>query len=81
MQLRLFSQGSEPPPSAEGVVEDISSEHVPLVGDVIQLEGKNGEDVRRYRVVSRLFRTPLTGETTEIALEVTPIEPDGQGSA
>ena len=81
MQLRLFSRGSEPPPSADGVVDDISSEEVPLVGDVVQLEGKNGEVVRRYRVVSRLFRSPLTGESTEIALEVEPIEAGEQASA
>ena len=81
MQLRLFSQGSEPPPSADGVVEDISSEQVPLVGEVVQLEGKNGEVVRRYRVVSRLFRAPLTGESTEIALEVEKIEPADDTSA
>ena len=81
MQLRLFSRGSEPPPSAAGVVEDISSEQVPLVGDVVQLEGKNGEVVRRYRVVSRLFRSPLTGELTEIALEVEAMQTGEQASA
>jgi len=74
MNLRLFAKGSEPPPSAAGLVEDISSEEVPLVGDIVQLEGRNGEVVRRYRVVSRLFRSPLTGESTEVALEVEPLE-------
>jgi hypothetical protein len=70
MQVRLFEKGSEPPPSSDGVVEDIATEHLPNVGDVIQLEGKNAEVVRRYRVVSRLFRSPLTGSSTELALEV-----------
>ena len=70
MQVRLFEKGSRPPPSAEGVVEDISTEHVPLVGDTIQLEGKNGEVVNRYRVVSRLFRSVFSSGSTEIALEV-----------
>ena len=81
MQLRLYSRGSKPPPSADGVVEDICSEEVPLVGDVIHLEGKNGEVVHRYRVVSRLFRAPLTGESTEIALEVEPVETGDLASA
>jgi hypothetical protein len=70
MQIRLFATGSEPPPSADAVVNDISSEQLPSVGDIVQMEGRNGEVVHRYRVVSRLFRSPLTGETTEIALEV-----------
>jgi hypothetical protein len=70
MQVRLFEKGSEPPPSSEGVVEDISTEHIPLAGDTIQLEGKNGEVIRRYRVVSRLFRTVSSSGSTEIALEV-----------
>jgi hypothetical protein len=73
MQLRLFTKGSVPPPSADGVVNDISSKQVPQVGDCIQLEGMSGEVVRRYRVVSRVFRSPLTGESTEVALEVEPI--------
>ena len=75
MQVRLFETGSEPPPSADGVVEDISTEHVPLVGDVIQFEGKNGEVVKRYRVVSRLFRTVFSSGSTEVALEVEAAEP------
>lgn len=74
MQLRLFEKGSEPPPSGDGVVEDITSEVVPQVGDVIQFEGKNAEVVRRCRVVSRLFRTVLSGGSTEIALEVETLE-------
>ena len=51
-------------------MEDISTEHVPLAGDTIQLEGKNGEVVSRYRVVSRLFRSVFSSGSTEIALEV-----------
>jgi hypothetical protein len=74
MQLRLFEKGSPPPPSADGVVEDISSEVIPQVGDVIQFEGKNAEVVRRYRVVSRLFRTVFSSGSTEVALEVEPAE-------
>ncbi len=70
MQLRLFEKGSTPPPSADGVVEDISSDVIPHVGDVIQFEGKNAEVVRRYRVVSRLFRTVSSSGSTEVALEV-----------
>ena len=70
MQLRLFEKGSTPPPSADGVVEDISSDVIPHVGDVIQFEGKNAEVVRRYRVVSRLFRTVFSSGSTEVALEV-----------
>ena len=73
MQVRLFEKGSEPPPSADGVVEDISTEHLPAVGDVVQLEGKNAEVIRRYRVVSRLFRTVSSSGSTEIALEVEPL--------
>ena len=72
MQVRLFEKGSTPPPSADGLVEDISTEHLPAVGAVIQLEGKNAEVVRRYRVVGRLFRTVFSSGSTEIALEVEP---------
>jgi len=74
MQIRLFEKGSSPPPSSEGVVNDISSEQLPATGDVIQLEGKNAEVIKRYRVVSRLFRAPLTGASTEISLEVEPLD-------
>ena len=49
---------------------NIACEQLPATGDIIQLEGKNGEVVNRYRVVSRLFRSPLTGESAAIALEV-----------
>jgi hypothetical protein len=78
MQVRLFQTGSEPPPSANGVVEDITTDHVPLVGDVIQVEGKNGEVVKRYRIVSRLFRTVFSSGSTEVALEVEPTETQGR---
>jgi hypothetical protein len=71
MQVRLFEKGTEPPPSSQGVVEDISTEHIPLPGDVIQLEGRNAEVIRRFRVVSRLFR--VVPGSTEIALEVEPV--------
>ena len=37
---------------------------------MIQFEGKNAEVVRRYRVVSRLFRTVFFSGSTEVALEV-----------
>ena len=70
MQIRLYENGSSPPPSSEGVVNDIACEQLPATADIIQLEGKNGEVVNRYRVVSRLFRSPLTGESAAIALEV-----------
>lgn len=38
------------------------------------MEGKNGEVVRRYRITARLFRSPMTGETTTLALEAEPLE-------
>ena len=38
------------------------------------MEGKNAEVVRRYRVVSRLFRTPFSSGSAEIALEVEAVE-------
>jgi hypothetical protein len=74
MQIRLFEKGNEPPPSAQGVVDDIVSEEVPLVGDVIQMEGKNGEVVQRYRVVSRLFRAHFSMSAAQVALEVEAID-------
>ena len=80
MLIRLFEKGSEPPPASEAVVNDITSEHIPVVGDVIQLEGKNAEVVSRYRVVSRLFRSALTGESTGIALEVEELDQQASGS-
>lgn len=70
MEIRLFATGSEPPPSADGVVDDISCEQLPAVGDMVQIEGKNGEVMRRYRVVSRLFRTESSSGSTQVALEV-----------
>jgi hypothetical protein len=70
MEIRLYEKGAPPPPSADGVVDDISSEHVPLAGDLVQIEGKNGEVMRLYRVVTRLFRTVSSSGTTEVALEV-----------
>jgi len=73
MQLRIFAKGSAPPPSADGVLEDFTSEHLPAVGDVVQVEGKNGEVVRSYRITGRLFRTPLSGDTTTVALEAEPL--------
>ena len=82
MQIRLFAKGSAPPPSADGVLEDIESAALPAPGDVVQMEGKNGEVVRRYRITGRLFRSPMTGETTTVALEAEPLD-DGRppGSA
>lgn len=74
MQVRLFEAGSAPPPNADGVVNDISCEALPLVGDIVQFEGKNGEVIKRYRVVSRLFRSALTGEATEMAVEVEAVD-------
>ena len=74
MMIRLFEKGSEPPPSSAGLVNDIETEHLPAVGDVIQLEGKNAEVVSRWRVVSRLFRSALASDSTEVALEVEPID-------
>ena len=69
MQIRLFAKGSPAPPGGDGVLEDIESAWLPAVGDIVQMEGKNGEVVRRYRITARLFRSPMTGETTTIALE------------
>ncbi len=74
MQIRLFEKGSEPPPSAQGVVDDMMSDEVPLVGDIIQMEGKNAEVVQRYRVVSRLFRAHFSSSSAQIALEVEAID-------
>lgn len=74
MLIRLFAKGSEPPPSGDGLLEDIESAVLPAVGDVVQMEGKNGEVVRRYRITARLFRSPMTGETTTIALEAEPLD-------
>jgi hypothetical protein len=74
MLIRLFEKGSEPPPSAQGVVADIDSDVVPHAGDVIQMEGKNGEVVRRWRVVSRLFRAPFSSGSAQFALEVEPAD-------
>lgn len=74
MQIRLFARGSEPPPSAGGTLEDIESEALPAVGDIVQMEGKNGEVVRRYRITGRLFRSPMTGQTTTVALEAEPLD-------
>ena len=74
MQIRLFAKGSEPPPSGQGVVDDIVSDVLPDPGDVIQMEGKNGEVVQRYRVVSRLFRAHFSMSAAEFALEVEAID-------
>jgi hypothetical protein len=73
MQIRLYEKGTQPPPSSDGVVADISCQHLPAPGDVIQLEGRNAEVTGRYRVTGRLFRATLTGESTELAVEVEPI--------
>lgn len=80
MQIRLFAKGSEPPPSGDGLLDDIESAVLPAVGDVVQMEGKNGEVGRRYRITARLFRSPLTGETTTVALEAEPLD-DRPGTA
>jgi hypothetical protein len=80
VQIRLFAKGSEPPPSGDGLLDDIESAVLPAVGDVVQMEGKNGEVVRRYRITARLFRSPLTGETTTVALEAEPLD-DRPGTA
>ena len=74
MMVRLYEKGSEPPPSNRGAVNDIETEHLPSVGDVIQLEGKNAEVVKRWRVVSRLFRSALASDSTEVALEVEAVD-------
>jgi hypothetical protein len=70
MEIRLYKKGAPPPPSADGVVDDISCEHVPLPGDLVQIEGKNGEVMRLYRVVSRLFHSVASSGSTQVALEV-----------
>jgi hypothetical protein len=80
MQMRLFAKGSPPPPSADGLLDDIESAVVPEVGDIVQMEGKNGEVVRRYRITGRLFRSPMTGESTTVALEAEALD-DTPGSA
>ncbi len=74
MQIRLFEKGGEPPPSGRSVVDDLTSDALPAVGDIIQMEGKNAEVVRRYRVVSRLFRAPFASGAAEFALEVEPVD-------
>jgi hypothetical protein len=74
MQIRLYAKGSQPPPSSDGVVGDISCESLPATGDVIQLEGRNAEVTGRYRVTGRLYRAMMTGESTELAVEVEPID-------
>jgi hypothetical protein len=74
MQIRLYQKGTRPPPAGDGVVGDISCEALPAPGDVVQLEGKNAEVSGRYRVTGRLFRAAMTGESTELALEVEPID-------
>jgi hypothetical protein len=73
MQIRLYEKGTQPPPASDGVVGDISCEQLPAPGDVIQLEGRNAEVTGRYRVTGRLFRAAMTGESTELAVEVEPI--------
>jgi len=74
MQIRLYEKGSEPPPASDAVVADIRSEALPGIGDVVQLEGRNAEVTGRYRVTGRLFRAPMTGESTELAVEVERLE-------
>jgi len=74
MQIRLYEKGSEPPPASDAVVGDIRSEALPGIGDVVQLEGRNAEVTGRYRVTGRLFRAPMTGESTELAVEVERLE-------
>ena len=74
MQIRLYEKGTRPPPASDGVVGDMSCEVLPAPGDVVQLEGRNAEIGRRYRVTGRLFRAAMTGESTEIAVEVEPID-------
>jgi hypothetical protein len=73
MQIRLYEKGSRPPPASDGVVGDISCEALPAPGDVIQLEGRNAEIGGRWRVTARLFRAAMTGESTELAVEVEPV--------
>jgi hypothetical protein len=73
MQIRLYEKGSRPPPANDGVVGDISCEALPAPGDVIQLDGRNAEVSGRWRVTARLFRAAMTGESTELAVEVEPI--------
>ena len=41
---------------------------------MIQLEGKNAEVVSRWPVVSRLFRSPVASNSTEVALEVEAVD-------
>ena len=74
MQIRLYEKGTRPPPASDGVVGDMSCEALPAPGDVVQLEVRNAEIGRRYRVTGRLFRAAMTGESTEIAVEVEPID-------
>ena len=62
MQIRLYEKGTRPPPASDGVVGDMSCEALPAPGDVVQLEGRNAEIGRRYRVTGRLFRAAMTGE-------------------
>ena len=74
MQIRLYEKGTRPPPASDGVVGDMSCEALPAPGDEVELEVTNAEIGRRYRVTGRLFRAAMTGESTEIAVEVEPID-------
>jgi hypothetical protein len=74
MQIRLYEKGTRPPPASDGVVGDISCEALPAPGDVVQIEGRNAEVSGRWRVTGRLFRAAMTGESTELAVEVERID-------